>query len=274
MSTLLIVAILLILTYSFVDSYYFTSSWPEYEYSSVPNDTMETEIQHFHFNPNEVSVEEMQLLGFSKKLAERISNYREKGGRFYKPEDLYKIWGIDSQFVSELIPFIQLSSESSNSTFTKKEPSTRFNPKDYGDWGVLGQSGIAKVELNSANEEELMKLWGVKEKLAAKLVAYREQLGGFVHPYQLKEVFGIDSLFFQNNEYRISLDETNIIKININQADKEALQKHPYISWRMAETIVNYRAHHGNFKSPQDLEKILSLKKEELIRLKPYLSFQ
>lgn len=274
MSTILIVAILLILLYSFVDSYYFTSSWPEYEYTSIPKDTMEIETQRFRFNPNEVSVKEMQLLGFSKKLAERISNYREKGGRFYKPEDLYKIWGIDSQFVSELIPLMQLSTENSKSTYKKKEPSRRFNPKDYGDWVVFNQSSITKIELNSASEEELTTLWGVKEKLAAKLVAYREQLGGFVHPYQLKEIYGIDSLFLHKNEFRISLDETMIKKIHINEADKETLQKHPYISWRMAETIVNYRTHHGKFKNHQDLENILSLKKEDLVRLKPYLSFQ
>ena len=42
----------------------------------------------------------------------------------------------------------------------------------------------------------------------------------------------------------------------------------------MAENIVNYRTHHGKFKSIDDLEKILSLKKEDIDRIKPYLSFE
>jgi competence protein ComEA len=274
MSLVMIATILLIITYSFIDRYYFPGTWPEYQHSSIIEDRVDSITRKFHFNPNEVSIAEMQSLGFSNKLAERISNYRAKGGKFYKAEDLFKIWGIDSQLALELIPFVQIPSENQGSNKKKTTSNTKFNPKDYGDWEVFGQSGTTKVELNTASAEDFSKLWGVKEKLATKLVTYREQLGGFVHPNQLKEVFGIDSLFFQKNEYRIMLNESNIRKIHLNEVDKETLQKHPYISWRMAENIVNYRTHHGKYKSIEDLEKILSLKKEDIERIKPYLSFE
>jgi competence ComEA-like helix-hairpin-helix protein len=237
-------------------------------FNNLPN-----EHQRFLFDPNEIDKEELVLLGFSSKNAATIENYANKGGRFRKPEDLYKIWGIDSLLVNELLPFIRIKNTETN--HGKREKSgMKLNPDDYGNWHLLKYNEQKPVELNSASEKELEKLWGVREKLAVKIVNYREQLGGFVHPYQLLEIYGIDSIFFEKNEYRITLKNKEIQQIKINQEDRENLQKHPYISWKLAETLVNNRKHHGPFTEIKDLSRIVSIKEEQINRLKPYLSFE
>ncbi len=62
----------------------------------------------FHFDPNNVPAKDLQMLGFSKNLATRITRYREKGGKFKIKSDLLKIYGVDSTFYQQLYPFISL----------------------------------------------------------------------------------------------------------------------------------------------------------------------
>ncbi len=48
-----------------------------------------------------------------------------------------------------------------------------------------------KVNINTANVEELQELDGIGEKLAEEIVAYREENGDFTSPYDLKKINGI-----------------------------------------------------------------------------------
>ena len=61
--------------------------------------------------------------------------------------------------------------------------------------GVAGAAGVQneqlKVDLNRAGAEELMKLPGVGEKVAERIVSYREEHGGFDAPEELMNVRGI-----------------------------------------------------------------------------------
>lgn len=58
--------------------------------------------------------------------------------------------------------------------------------------GAVGaQEETLKVDLNRAGIEELMKLPGVGEKVAQRIVAYREEHGGFQAPEELMNVRGI-----------------------------------------------------------------------------------
>lgn len=49
-----------------------------------------------------------------------------------------------------------------------------------------------KIDLNSASKEELMRLQGVSETRADKILAYREREGGFDSVDDLRKVEGFD----------------------------------------------------------------------------------
>ena len=49
-------------------------------------------VELFTFNPNTLETEGWRKLGLSERQAKTIMNYRSKGGRFYKKEDLKKIY--------------------------------------------------------------------------------------------------------------------------------------------------------------------------------------
>ena len=70
------------------------------KFSEKNNNYHQTQKQKFVFNPNTVTEEDAQKLGFSKKLSARLVNFRNKGGKFYKPADLKKLYGLSPKLLS------------------------------------------------------------------------------------------------------------------------------------------------------------------------------
>lgn len=62
--------------------------------SNFSNATTKRVAHYFPFNPNTISPQQWQELGLRDKTILTIQHYLEKGGRFRKPNDLRKIWGL------------------------------------------------------------------------------------------------------------------------------------------------------------------------------------
>lgn len=60
-----------------------------------------------------------------------------------------------------------------------------------------------KVNLNTATKEQLMTLSGIGEKVAANMIAYRDNNGPFKTPEDIMKVKGIGSKTFARNKDRI-----------------------------------------------------------------------
>lgn len=65
-------------------------------------------IMRFSFNPNTVSKDSLQLLGFSYRQAQSIINYRNKGGKFRKKGDFARLYVVDSTMYLSLREYILL----------------------------------------------------------------------------------------------------------------------------------------------------------------------
>ena len=68
------------------------------EVGDIENSSPQVERQPvlFKFNPNTISLDSLQLLGFTPKQAQSILNYRAKGGVFRKKGDFAKLYVVDS----------------------------------------------------------------------------------------------------------------------------------------------------------------------------------
>ena len=64
----------------------------------------------FYFDPNTASTDDWKSLGVRDKTIATIQHYLSKGGRFYKKEDIGKIWGLQPKEVERLTPYIQIQS--------------------------------------------------------------------------------------------------------------------------------------------------------------------
>lgn len=216
----------------------------------------------FAFDPNTCTKEQMDSLGFPNFLADRIINYRSKGGRFVNPTDLLKIYGMDSSLYETVRPFIAIQAKPLATKKADKEPIAK---------GKRNEVSIS-FDINLADTSQLKQIKGIGTVLAARIVKYRDILGGFHDISQLKEVYGLDSMVVMEvvNHAFISPDFTPR-QLNINKATEREFSQHPYIKFKLAKTIITYRFQHGSFAEIDDLLKIDLIDQQQLHKLRPYL---
>ena len=217
----------------------------------------------FNFNPNTATEEDFISLGFPGNLTHRILNYRAKKGKFVIKADLKKIYGLDSSFYCELVPFIDLP---------EKKPLVASAEKPKA--GETKKTEAALFDLNQADTTQLKKIYGIGPVLAQRIVTYRDKLGGFVSAQQLNEVYGLDTAVINQLHKKSFVPENfNPTPLNVNQADENTLANHPYIKFKLAKAIITYRFQHGNFKTIDDLTRLQTITPETLNKLRPYVSF-
>ena len=81
----------------------------------------------------------------------------------------------------------------------------------------------------------------------------------------------MDKLDVENLQKQTIIDTFYIRKININLATIETFRKHPYIYYKEAKMIVNFKNQHGDFSSVKDIQKIKPISPEIFRKIAPYL---
>jgi competence ComEA-like helix-hairpin-helix protein len=220
-------------------------------------------IHYQNFNPNTITENEWSDLGVKPKTIATIKKYISKGGRFYKPEDLKKIWGLSTQKCDELMPYVKI--ESGVSLQQNKSTTPIFPKTNY----LVKKATV--IEINSADSLMIESLPGIGPTLTKRVIAYRNKMGGFYTIEQLKEVWGLQDSVYQKIKDKIIVNAKIIQKININQANFEQLKIHPYIGYKLASAIINFRNQHGTFKSLEDIQKIILINDEIYNKISNYL---
>ncbi|WP_420317598.1 ComEA family DNA-binding protein [Ekhidna sp.] len=126
------------------------------------------------------------------------------------------------------------------------------------------------LDINTATAGELQKVKGIGPTFSERIIKYRDLLGGFSDTTQLYEVYGLKEPVIKNILRSFKIDAP-VVQLNINNDSIKYLARHPYISYDLAQVIVNYRKEHGDINSADDLLKIKALDERTFMRLKPYL---
>ena len=224
----------------------------------------------FYFDPNSLSTESWQKLGLREKTIHTIQNYLSKGGHFKKPEDLQKIYGLFPDEFERIAPYIKIESGNETNNYkniTENPPTENQLAKSYA-------SRYAVIDINSADTTAFIALPGIGSKLAARIINFRDKLGGFYSVAQVGETFGLPDSTFQKIKQYLKLENTSIKKININTATVDELKAHPYIKWSLANPIVAYRNEHGLFSKMEDIKKVMAVTDEIYNKIAPYLATQ
>ena len=179
------------------------------KHSPVTKQAVCRRVESFRFNPNTVSMEDLQRLGFSERQAQAIDNYRQKGGRFRRPGDFAKSYVVADSVYARLEQYID----------------------------------IPKLDINKADSLALLDLPGIGPWFAGRIMAYRQSLGGFSNTRQLMEIKNFDLEKYQGLEDLITLSPP--APYPLWTAPEEDLARHPYISKPEAHSIVLYRNHHA-----------------------------
>lgn len=217
----------------------------------------------FYFDPNTLNESGWKKLGLRDKTIATIKNYLSKGGKFYKPEDIGKIWGISSEDAARLIPFVQIE----KAAFTSNDQTKTFE-KTFVERPKYVPS---TVDINNADTTAYIALPGIGSKLSQRIITFRDKLGGFYAVDQVGETFGLPDSTFQKIKPRLSISKIDLKQLNINTASLEDLKSHPYIRYQIANALVQFRTQHGNFLALSDIKKIVLITDELYGKLTPYL---
>ena len=310
--------------------------------------------ERFRFDPNTISADSLQLLGFSAKQARSILKYRAKGGKFRYREDFSRLYVVDSAVYAALEGYIALPHRSSGTKGAGGVPGAVQNGvagtkgvQDVPGGAVAGtkegisvpdavQNGVAgtkgaqnvpngaaagtnigvfvpdggknavlgntdpsgsssgstdlrrsgpgntdpsgsiygrKVErnrymcnLNTADSAALVQLYGIGGYYARKILRYREVLGGsFVDARQLLEIEGFTQERFARIEKNVFVSEEDVKGFSILNAERRALERHPYIGPYAARGIVTYLKLKGKESFENEMHLLEQLVKEKII---------
>ena len=224
----------------------------------------EREINPMPFNPNTVDTGKLTKIGLSDNQVSQIINYRNAGGIFRIKSDFKKIYSISEAEYDQLEKYILLPSKIDSAQVVES-----YDEDKKSDLKVRPE-----VEINSADTNELTKLYGIGPYYAKKIVAYREKLGGFYDKAQLLEVFGIDSTRYFGFTEQVKVDKEIIAKIDLNNADFREMLKHPYFEYYMVKEIFNYKDAVGDFRSVSELKQIDLVYDQLYNKLEPYLTVE
>lgn len=133
-------------------------------------------------------------------------------------------------------------------------------------------SSLQLFDINTADEVQLSTIKGIGPILSARIVKFRNRLGGFVSQAQYQEVYGLSpKVVARLQEHTYIKESFRPAQLDINVADTKTLAKHPYITYKQAQSIVNYRAHHGPFMEVEALSVLVLIDQATLKKLSPYL---
>ncbi len=211
-----------------------------------------TDIRYFKFNPNTLPADSLAMLGIPVKVAERLENYRSKGGVFRVKTDVKKVYGLNDELFLILATYIDLPDSIMKSP-TKSQA----------------------IDINTANVNLLKMQPGIGDVFAGRIVKYRESLGGFVSLDQLDEVYGLEEKSLKSLKNKAYIGRDFVPRqVKVNSASVNALRSHPYISALLAEDIVRFRELNGAIESEKLLVSFKSIDKDKFERLILYLDFQ
>jgi len=132
---------------------------------------------------------------------------------------------------------------------------------------------IVKININRCDSTDITVVPLFGNKRAAKLVEYRDRLGGFYSLTQLQEVYILQSIPMDLLEKHFLINASDVRKINVNTATYAEMVRHPYFDAYLTKTIINYRKKNGDIHSLEELQRITHAYPELMEKLRHYVTF-
>ena len=221
----------------------------------------------YPFNPNYISDYKGYKLGMSVEAIDRLLAYRKQNKFVNSAEEFQKVTKVSDSLLSKMAPYFKFPDwvnlkRKSNSISIYRTPVFATNEK------------LVELDINTASLEDLVKVYGIGEVIAQRILSYREILGSFVAMEQLDEVWGLSPEVLVNLNKRFKVKSLlGIKKVNINNATIKELAQFPYFKYTLAKQIVIYRSMNGAIIETADLTKIKGMPNDKIKIIALYLDF-
>ncbi|MUH38159.1 helix-hairpin-helix domain-containing protein [Zobellia amurskyensis] len=228
-------------------------------------------VKIYPFNPNYITDYKGYALGLSVEEIDRLHVFRKQGKFANTVEDFQKVTLVSDSLLQIISPYFKFPEWTQKKTKSKLPYKSSY--KEIEQTSEQSKSNYTIIDLNSVTAEQLQKVNGIGEKLSARIVKFRDRLGGFLVSEQLYDVYGLEPEVVERTLKQFQVIKKPVIqKININTASAKNLSKLVYLQKHVSESIVNYRSNNGIILSFDELSKIEDFPFEKIDRIKLYLT--
>ncbi len=229
------------------------------EMDSLQNDKLKKKSKKkYPFNPNYITDFKGYQLGLSVKEIDNLLAYRKQGKFVNSSKEFQNVTGVSDSLLKAISPYFKFPN-----WVTKRNTLSKIN------YTTKAKNVVIK-DINTATISDFKKVRGIGDKLAERIVKYRNKLQGFSFNSQLYEVWYLDKDVADRALKRLQvIKKPNISKIDINEATAKQLYNNVYINYNLAKIILSYRDEVAEIQSIEELKKIDSfpLDKFNLIAL-------
>lgn len=201
----------------------------------------------------------------STKELDRLFAYRKQRKFVNSTEDFQMVTKVSDSLLKTMSPYFKFPE------WTQKTKPRFVKGKSN---GISKEKKVDKVsDINLATATDLKTIRGIGDKLSARIVKFRDRLGGFVINEQLNDVYGLKpDVAKEVLDKFVVIQSPKVEKININISSASQISKLVYISYVVADKIVAYREVNGRINSFDELTTIEGFPSEKLDRITLYLS--
>lgn len=218
----------------------------------------------YPFNPNFITDFKGYKLGMSVAEIDRLLTYRKQNKFVNSTEEFQAVTKVSDSLLNLISPYFKFPDWIKN----KKDNLQTFAKNDFS----KPEKNIL-LDINQATKEDLIKVYGIGDKISDKILEQKEKFGAFVSMEQMNDIWGLSPEVIEKLKRSFFVKSiTNCKKININNASVKELTQFPFFRYQLAKDIVIYRTMNGHITF-EDLSKIkgFPLDKIEIIAL--YLDF-
>ena len=212
----------------------------------------------YPFNPNFISDYKGFKLGLTTAQLDKLQAFRAAGKYVNSAEEFQRVTGISDSLLRCIAPAFRFPEWVKNKS---KESEQKTAAQHF-----------EKQDINTATQEELMKIYGIGEGFSNRILKYKEKLQGFTYIDQVAEVYGLEKEVYERVAARFEVKTLPVIvKKDLNAISRYDLSKIPYIKYGESNKIIGLRSEVGMFKHLDDLLQIEGFDEARIKRLALYL---
>ena len=218
----------------------------------------------YPFNPNFITDFKGYKLGMSVEEIDRLLAYRAQNKFVNSAAEFQVVTKVSDSLLKAISPYFKFPDWVKN------------NKKNYQEFAKNDFSKPEKIivlDINQATKEDLMKVYGIGDKISDRILEQKEKYGAFVSMEQMDDIWGLSPEVLEKLKSSFSVKSvTNCKKININNASVKELTQFPFFRYQLAKDIVVFRTMKGDIKI-EDLSKIKGFPLEKIKIIALYLEF-
>lgn len=235
-------------------------------FQAVVDSLKEVEIERrkpkiYPFNPNYITDYRGYTLGMTTEEIDRLHRFRESDKWINSAADFKRVTQVSDSLLAAISPYFKFPDWVTNPKPTKQYPAKKK-------WKTFEE----KAKLNTITFDDLMRLEGMDETSAQKIIAHHTRLGGYLVDQQIYDVYGVPTKVKRTvlNHYTVK-DKPRVELLNVNVASASDLSTIPLLNFDLAKEIVDYRLLREGIKSIDELANLDGMTDYKFERIKLYL---